>query len=132
MLMVHPGFPGLLDVHRIWDSSVCRSDSNPTKCQEPAWYFWDYSVGEGVLLSQHTITEVFRKIFVSAEQQLGSHWCLCHPTKEEGEADGHNQAWAVPDMRTIPCAHGLVPRRNAAGNESWEIITASDVLGVKC
>lgn len=79
------------------------------------------------------MTEGFRKIFVSAEQQLGSHWCLCHPTsEEEGEADGHNQAWAVPDMRTIPCAHGLVPRRNAAGNESWEIITASDVLGVKC
>lgn len=68
--------------------AVCRSDSNPTKCQEPVWYFWDYSVGGGVLLSLHTVTEVLRNTFVSAEQQLGCY--LCHPTnKEEGEEEGH-------------------------------------------
>lgn len=62
-------------------------------------------------MSLHTISEVLRSTFVSAEQQLGSNWYLCQPTnEEEGETESHNQAWAVPAVRTIPCAHGLGPR----------------------
>lgn len=112
------------DLELFWSVSaslVCRSDSNPTKCQKPAWYFGDYSVGGGVLFSLCTVTEVLRNTFCQAERQPGSNWYLCHPTnEEEGEAKGHNQTWAVPDMKTIPCAPGLVPRRKAAGNEFCE------------
>lgn len=104
-----------------------------TAIPQNAWYFWDYSVGGGVLLSLHTVTEVLRNTFVSAEQQLGSNWYLCHPTnKEEGEEEGQQPGMGCTWHEDNSLGSWLGSKEEGCWKWIlWEV-TVSDVLRVKC
>ena len=92
---------------------------------------WDYSVGGALLFSIRVVIYTLRNTSVSAEPQLCSELAFVSLHKGEVRKKVGNQAWAVPDARTFPWAHGLLPRREAAGNELCEQ-SVKYVLEVKC